>query len=77
MKMAGTYKLVELVGTSNTSFAEAARVAVAEASKTLGQLEWFEVVRETGKIDGGQVKEFQVTLKVGCRIAAATDAPKD
>ncbi len=66
--MAGTYKLVELVGTSKTSFYEAVKAAVAEASKTLGQLEWFEVVRETGKIDGDQVKEFQVTLKVGCRI---------
>jgi hypothetical protein len=66
--MAGTYKLVELVGTSKTSFAEAAKAAVAEASKTLGHLDWFEVVRETGKIEGDQVKEFQVTLKVGCKI---------
>jgi hypothetical protein len=73
--MAGTYKLVELVGTSNSSFFEAAKAAVAEASKTLGQLEWFEVVRETGKIVDGQVKEFQVTLKVGCKMPAATDAP--
>lgn len=66
--MAGVYKLVELVGTSDTSFADAARAAVAEASKTLGRLDWFEVVRESGKIEGGAVKEFQVTLKVGCRV---------
>ena len=33
--MAAVFKLVELVGTSNTSFADAARNAVAEASKTL------------------------------------------
>jgi flavin-binding protein dodecin len=63
-----TYKFIELVGTSKSSFAEAAKSAVAEASKTLGPFEWFEVVRETGKIEGDQVKEFQVTLKVGCRI---------
>jgi flavin-binding protein dodecin len=66
--MAAVFKLVELVGTSNTSFADAARNAVAEASKTLGNLLWFEVVRESGKIDGDQVKEFQVTLKVGCKV---------
>ncbi len=66
--MAGIYRLAELVGTSGASFAEAAKAAVAEASKTLGELEWFEVVRETGKIEGDQVKEFQVTLKVGYRI---------
>ncbi len=33
--MAGTYKVVELVGTSPTSFAEATKAAIAEASKTL------------------------------------------
>jgi flavin-binding protein dodecin len=66
--MAGIFKLVELVGTSDKSFADAARNAVAEASKTLGKLAWFEVVRETGKIEGDQVTEFQVTLKVGCKV---------
>jgi dodecin len=74
--MAGTYKLVELVGTSDSSFFEAAKAAVAEASKMLGHLEWFEVVRETGKIVDGQVREFQVTLMVGSRITATTNALK-
>jgi hypothetical protein len=66
--MAGVYKLVELVGTSSTSFADAARAAVSEAAKTIDKPDWFEVVRETGKIEGDQVKEFQVTLKVGCKL---------
>lgn len=42
--MAGIYKLVELVGTSPISFAEAAKVAIAEASKTIRHMDWFEVV---------------------------------
>ena len=63
-----TYKLVELVGTSDTSFADAAKAAVAEAAKAHDHLDWFEVVRETGKIAGGVVKEFQVTLKVGYKV---------
>ena len=66
--MAAIYKLVELVGTSEISFAEAAKAAVAEAAKTLGHLDWFEVVKETGKIVAGEVKEFQVTLKVGSKL---------
>ena len=66
--MAGTYKYVELVGTSSTSFAEAVKDAIVEASKSLGRLEWFEVIRETGKIEDGKVKEFQVAIKVGQRI---------
>lgn len=67
-KMAGTYKLVELVGTSPTSFAEATKAAIAEASKTIRHMDWFEVIRESGRIANGQVQEFQVTLKVGFKI---------
>ena len=66
--MAGTYKLMELVGTSPTSFAEATKAAIAEASKTVRHMDWFEVVRESGRIVNGQVEEFQVTLKVGFKI---------
>jgi dodecin len=67
-KMAGTYKVVELVGTSPASFAEATKAAVAEASKTLRHMDWFEVVQERGRIVEGKVEEFQVALKVGFKI---------
>ena len=66
--MAGTYKVVELVGTSPTSFAEATKAAIAEASKTVRHMDWFEVVQERGRIVDGKVEEFQVALKVGFKI---------
>ena len=66
--MAGTYKVVELVGTSPTSFAEASKAAIAEASKTIRHMDWFEVVSERGRIVNGKVEEFQVALKVGFKI---------
>ncbi len=66
--MSGTYKVIELVGTSPSSFAEAAKSAVAEASKTVRHMDWFEVVNERGTIAKGKVAEFQVTLKVGFKI---------
>ena len=66
--MPGTYKLVEIVGTSPISFAEATRAAIDEAAKTLRHLDWFEVVRESGRIVNGKVEEFQVTLKIGFKI---------
>lgn len=66
--MTGTYKVVELVGTSPTSFAEATQAAIAEASKTLRHMDWFEVVQERGRIVDGKVEEFQVGLKVGFKI---------
>ena len=64
--MAGTYRYTELVGTSSTSFAEAVKAAVSEAYGPTRMV--LEVIRETGKIENGQVKEFQVAIKVGCKI---------
>jgi dodecin len=66
--MSGTYKAIELVGTSPTSFAEAVKSAVAEAAKTIRHMDWFEVVNERGSVVDGKVAEFQVTLKVGFKI---------
>jgi len=66
--MPGTFKVIELVGTSPVSFAEAVKAAVAEASATLLHMDWFEVVNERGRIVNQKVEEFQVTLKVGFKI---------
>ena len=66
--MSGTYKVIELVGTSPVSFAEAVKSAVAEASKTIRHMDWFEVVNQRGSVVDGKVAEFQVALKVGFKI---------
>ena len=66
--MPGTYKITELVGTSPISFAEAVKSGIAEASKTIRHMDWFEVVEERGRIVNGEVLEFQVTMKVGFKI---------
>ncbi|BDG07554.1 dodecin [Anaeromyxobacter paludicola] len=66
--MPGTYKKIEVVGTSPNSFAEAVRNGVEEAGKTLHHLNWFEVVEERGVIKDGKVAEFQVTIRIGFKI---------
>jgi flavin-binding protein dodecin len=66
--MPGTYKVIEVVGTSPVSFAEAVKAAVAEVSKTVKHLGWFQVVEERGHIKDGKVDEFQVMLKVGFKV---------
>lgn len=63
-----TYKLVEIVGSSPNSSDEAIRNAIAEAGKSLKNLEWYEVVESRGHIVNGAVGHFQVTLKIGFRI---------
>jgi flavin-binding protein dodecin len=66
--MSGTYKLIDVVGTSPTSFAEAVKAAVAEASKTVHHMNWFEVTEMRGAIKDGKVAEFQVTVRIGFKI---------
>jgi len=42
--MPGTYKVIEVVGTSPVSFAEAVKAAVAEAAHTVRHMHWLKVV---------------------------------
>ena len=66
--MPGIYKIIEVVGTSPLSFAEAVKSAVAEASETVRHMEWFEVINQRGRIVEESVNEFQVTVKIGFKI---------
>jgi dodecin len=58
------YKAVDLVGTSGESFDDAARMAVRRAGETLRDLQWMEVLEQRGYIKGGEVKEFQVKVRI-------------
>jgi len=61
------YRMTQVVGTSDESVGDAIRTAVSTASKTIRNLDWFEVGEIRGSIKGGDVTEFQVTLKIGFR----------
>ncbi len=55
----------EMVGTSPRSWSDAARQAVALASKTVRNIRTVEVVKSTARIDDGQIVEYLVQLKIG------------
>jgi dodecin len=63
-----TYKLIELVGVSPQSYADATKNAIARASETLKGLDCFEVTQLRGLIREGGIAEYQVTVKVGFRV---------
>jgi flavin-binding protein dodecin len=63
-----TYKLIELVGTSEESVSDAIDAAVDRANETLKGLEWFEVQSIRGRIEEGAVAEYQVSVKIGFRV---------
>jgi flavin-binding protein dodecin len=62
------YKTVEVTGSSPDVISDAVRTAVAKASQTLRNLEWFEVETIRGMISDGKVAYFQVTIKLGFRL---------
>jgi len=62
--MSSVYKIIELVGTSETSWEEAAKTAVEKASKSLKELRIAEVAMMDMKIEEGKVVAFRVRVKV-------------
>lgn len=63
------YSISEIVGSSPTTIEDAIDNAVRRASKTLRNLDWFQVIETRGHLaDDGSVGHYQVTLKVGFRM---------
>jgi len=62
------YKIIDLVGTSETSISKAIEGAISKAGETVRQMGWFEVVQIRGRIEGGKIDSYQVTLKAGFRL---------
>ena len=60
-----TYRLIEVVGSSPTGIDDAIKEAIADASKTIRNIRWFQVVETRGHVENGKVAHFQVTLKIG------------
>ncbi len=62
------YRLTEVVGTSTESIAEAVRNGVARVSKTVRNVEYFEVTETRGAVGEDGAITFQVGLKVAFRL---------
>jgi dodecin len=63
-----TYSVTEIVGSSTEGIDDAIKGAVGRASKTLHNLDWFEVTGMRGRIEDDGLCHFQVTVKVGFRL---------
>ncbi len=60
----GTYKIIELVGTSDVSWEEAAKNAVNTASKSLRDLRIAEVKELDMKIEDGKVVAYRARINL-------------
>jgi flavin-binding protein dodecin len=57
------YNVIEIIGTISESWAEAGKVAVERASKTLRDLRVAEVVEQDIQIKDGEVEVYRVKLR--------------
>jgi len=65
------YKVIELVGTSDTSFEKAATAAVERAGKSLRDLRVAEVTQLDMQIEKGKVKAYRAKVKVSFKFDKA------
>ena len=58
------YSIIEIVGTSPKSWEDAAKNALATASKTLEDLRIAEVVKQDVTVENGKITTFRVRLNI-------------
>ncbi len=67
---AGVYRVTEIIGTSKTSWEEAARNAVETASKSLRDLRIAEVSKLDMKVEGGKVVAYRARVQLSFKYEA-------
>ena len=66
--MSAVYKVIEVIGSSDKSWEDAAKVAVERASKTLDDLRIAEVVSQDIKVENGKITAFRTKLSLSFKF---------
>lgn len=66
--MSAVYKVIEVIGSSDKSWEDAAKVAVERASKTLDDLRIAEVVSQDIKIENGKITAYRTKLSLSFKF---------
>lgn len=60
----GVYRVIDVIGTSTTSWEDAAKSAIATASKTVRDLRIAEVTKLDMKVEGGKVVAYRARVQL-------------
>lgn len=66
--MADVVKVIQIIGSSNESFAKAADAAVQEASKTVRGITGVDVVSMSATVEGDSISEYRTTVNIAFGI---------
>ncbi len=64
----GVVKVIELVGSSPTSFDEAVRTAVRTAARTVRNIRGVEIISSSATVEGAEITNYKVNCKVAFLI---------
>ena len=66
----GVYRVIDVIGTSTQSWEDAAKSAVATASKSLRDLRIAEVSKLDLKVEGGKVVAYRARVQLSFKYEA-------
>jgi flavin-binding protein dodecin len=66
--MSDIAKVITVIGNSPDGFAEAAQVAVQEASKTLRGITGADVVSMSAEVEGDRITQFRTTVNIAFAV---------
>ena len=69
--MSSVYKVIEVIGSSDKSWEDAAKVAVERAGETLADLRIAEVLSQDVKIENGKITAFRTKLSLSFKFKEA------
>jgi flavin-binding protein dodecin len=62
------YKILDIIGVSDTSFADAAKNAVEEASKTVRNIRRAEVAKLDVKVEADKLVKYRAEMRISFEI---------
>lgn len=67
------YKMIEVVGTSKTSWEDAARVAIEMAGESLRDLRVAEITKLDVRLDDGEIVEYRARVMISFKFEGSED----
>jgi flavin-binding protein dodecin len=61
-------KIIEIMGVSSESFADAVNAAVAKAAESINGITTVDVTRQTGTVVDGRIVRYEVTVKLSFAV---------
>ena len=67
------YKMIEVVGTSPSSWEDAARVAIETAGESLRDLRVAEITKLDVRLDDGEIVEYRARVMISFKFEGETE----